>query len=100
MKLRVGQRLYKSLTCAHCLPHARSLRKSKNSRYRCQRIYNACRCRERLSIGNNAAFYALASLHKLATEPGLIFSDPKWVVLSIHLNIAELQEAATWCVGF
>jgi hypothetical protein len=34
------------------------------------------------------------SLHRLSAEPGLIFSDPRWVLLSIHLNIAELQEAA------
>jgi hypothetical protein len=26
---------------------------------------------------------------RVSGEPGLIFSDPKWVVLSIHLNIAE-----------
>jgi hypothetical protein len=40
----------------------------------------------------NGLCYVSGSLRKLATVPGLIFSDPNWVLLSIHLNIAELRE--------
>ena len=42
----------------------------------------------------NRLSHVSGSLHKLATEPGIVFADPKWLLLSIHLNIAELQEAA------
>jgi len=43
-------------------------------------------------VGGESAEARSRSLHKMANAPGSIFADPKWLLLTVHLNIAEPQE--------